>query len=86
MKAEINTEVVDALNVDTYAEPGQGIPAATTTLAAKINYLYKFWRNKKSNDGANTTLFADDKTTADQKQGTTESAGVVSLDEWASGA
>ena len=31
----INAEVVDALNVDTYAEPGQGNPAATTTLVEK---------------------------------------------------
>src|SRR3990170_2644336 len=28
MKAQVNTEVVDGLNVDTYAEPGQGAPAA----------------------------------------------------------
>ena len=39
--AQVNTEVVDALNVDTYAEPGQGAPGATVSLAAKINYLYK---------------------------------------------
>jgi len=30
--AQVNAEVVDALNVDTYAEPGQGAPAATTSL------------------------------------------------------
>ena len=46
--AEVNAEVVDALATDTYAEPGQGAPAATATLAAKINYLYKAWRNKKT--------------------------------------
>jgi hypothetical protein len=34
--AQVNAEVVDALNVDTYAEPGQEAPPATTTLVRKI--------------------------------------------------
>jgi len=70
MKASVNTEVLDVLATDTYAEPAQGAPAATTTLAAKINYLYKAWRNKKTNDGATTKLYADDGTTVDHKQDT----------------
>ena len=84
--AAVNAEVVDALNVDTYAEPGQGVPAATTTIAAKINYLYKAWRNKKDNDGTNTILYADDGLTADQKQATSSSGGTVTKAEWISGA
>lgn len=84
-KADVNAEVVDALNVDTYAEPGQANPAATATLAAKLNYLYKSWRNKKTNDGATTKLFADDASTVDQKQTTSESAGTVTKGEWATG-
>ena len=83
--ANINTEVVDALNVDTYAEPGQGAPAATATLAAKVGYLYKAWRNKKDNDGTTTNLYADDATTVDQKQATSEAAGTVTKGEWATG-
>lgn len=65
--AQVNTEVVDALAVDTYAEPGQGNPLATTTLAAKINYLYKAWRNKKTQTSTQYSLYADDTTTIDQK-------------------
>lgn len=84
-KADVNAEVVDALNVDTYAEPGQANPAATATLAAKVNYIYKSWRNKKTNDGATTKLFADDASTVDQKQTTSESAGTVTKGEWATG-
>lgn len=83
--AEVNAEVVDALATDTYAEPGQGAPAATATLAAKINYLYKAWRNKKDNDGTTTNLYADDATTVDQKQTTSSSGGTVTKGEWASG-
>jgi len=65
--AQVNAEVVDALATDTYAEPGQGAPAATTSLAAKINYLYKNWRNKKDQTATNWRLYADDGTTVDQK-------------------
>lgn len=65
--AAVNAEVVDALAVDTYAEPGQGAPAATTTLAAKINYLYKAWRNKATQTATDYVLYADDGLTTDQK-------------------
>ena len=65
--AEVNAEIVDALATDTYAEPGQGAPAATTTLAVKINFLYKALRNKFTQDGSTFKLYADDATTVDQK-------------------
>lgn len=65
--AQVNTEVVDALNIDTYAEPGQGIPAATTTLAAKLNYLYKGWRNRRTQTATTFRLYNDDAITVDQQ-------------------
>lgn len=79
-KTDVNAEALDVLNVDTYQEPGQGAPAATTTLAAKINYLYKAWRNKKTQTATTYSLYADDTTTVDQKatlsdDGTTYSSG-----------
>lgn len=83
--AQVNAEVVDALNVDTYAEPGQGTPAGTVSLAAKIGYLYKSWRNKKTNDGTDTKLFADDSTTVDHKQSTGEAGGTVTKSKWTTG-
>ena len=83
--SQVNAEVVDALATDTYAEPGQGAPAATTTLAAKINYLYKSWRNKKDGNGMVEQLYADNGTTVDQKATVAESAGVVTKSEVVSG-
>jgi hypothetical protein len=82
MKAEVNAEVVDTLSVDTYAEPGQGAPGTTITLAAKINYLYKAWRNKSTQTATTYSLFDDAGTTVDQKltvsdDGTTASKGEV---------
>ena len=65
--AQVNAEVVDALNVDTYAEPGQGAPAATASLAAKIGYLYKAWRNKKTQTAVTRSLYNDAGDTVDQK-------------------
>lgn len=74
--AEVNTEVLDVLNTDTFAEPGDEAPVATATLVNKISYLYKFLRNKIEttatkihvyNDaGANkdhTSTISDDATT-----------------------
>lgn len=66
-KADVNAEVVDVMATDTYAEPGQGTPAATASLAAKINYLYKAWRNKKTQTSTTWSLFNDDAATVDQK-------------------
>ena len=65
--AEVNAEVVDALATDTYAEP-TGVPAATATLAAKINRMYQALRNgvdvtatkKKFKDDAEAALWEKD--------------------------
>lgn len=80
--AAINAEVVDALNVDTYAEPGQEAPPATTTLVKKIGYLYKFLRNKKTQTATLLNIFNDDAATVDQKatvsdDGTTLTSGEI---------
>lgn len=80
--ASINAEVVDALNTDTYAEPGQGVPAATASLVAKIGYLYKSWRNKKTQTSSEWALYADDGTTKDHEavvsdDGTTTTKGEI---------
>ncbi len=84
-KADVNAEVVDALNVDTYAEPGQEAPAATASLVTKINYLYKAWRNKKTHDGSTRKLYADDGTTVDQKATDSDSGGTFTKGEIGSG-
>lgn len=65
--AAVNSEVVDALSVDTYAEPGSGAPGATISLASKIGYLYKAFRNKVTQTSTEYRLFADDESTVHQK-------------------
>jgi len=80
--AEVNAEVVDALSVDTYAEPGQEAPAATASLATKIGYLFKAWRNKATQTASQLSLYNDAGDTVDQKatisdNGTTLTKGEI---------
>jgi hypothetical protein len=83
--AQVNAEVVDALNVDTYTEPGQEIPPATTTLARKIGYLFKAFRNKFTDDGATAKLFNDGGATVDQKSTVSDAVGTYTRGEFGSG-
>lgn len=81
--AQVNAEVVDTLNTDTYAEPAQGTPGATITLAQKIGFLYKAWRNKSTQTASQYSLLNDDAATVDHKatfadDGTTATKGEVS--------
>jgi hypothetical protein len=65
--ANVNAEVVDALNVDTYAEPAQGTPPATTSVIAKIGFMYKAWRNRSTQTATEYALYNDDAVTVDHK-------------------
>lgn len=56
--AQVNAEVVDALATDTYAEP-TGVPAATATLAAKLNTLYMMSRNRVDVTASKKTFYDD---------------------------
>src|SRR3990167_8533456 len=85
MKASVNTEVVDALNVDIYAEPGQGAPAATASLAVKLNYLYKAWRNRHTQTATQYSLYGDDALTVDQKATVSDDATTFDRTEVATG-
>jgi hypothetical protein len=81
---EVNTEVVDALNVDTYAEPGQETPLATTTLADKINFIHKALRNKVTQTANTFALWNDGEDRVDQiasvgDDGTTFSRSVIDI-------
>jgi hypothetical protein len=56
--ADVNAQVVDALATDTYAEPGT-VPAATSSLAAKIGWLFTLSRNKRTQTATTATLRND---------------------------
>jgi len=73
------------LNNEARGEPAQGAPGVSIGPLTKLDYLYKAWRNRKTNDGTETKFFADDGTTVDHKQTTAESSGTVSKGEIVSG-
>jgi len=70
LKGKVDTgvdhDVVEALTVDTYAEPGQERPGATASLATKIGYTYKAWRNRHTQTGSTYSLYNDDEVTVGQ--------------------
>jgi len=83
--AQVNEQVLDVMNVDTYPEPGQDAPPATLSIFGKINRMYKSWRNKKDNDGTTRKLYNDAGDTVDQKSTVSEAAGTVTVGEVVSG-
>lgn len=84
-KADVNAEVLDVLNVDTFAEIGQETPAATQTLRKMIAYLYKTFRNKKTQTASQFALYADDATTVDQKATVSDDGTTTTVGELATG-
>ena len=84
--AQVNTEVLDVLTVDTFAQPGQETPAATTTLKNILTYLYKGFRNRKDTTTAGAfKLYNDDATTVDQKSTLTDDGVTFTATELESG-
>lgn len=84
-KADVNAEVLDVLNVDTFAEIGQETPAATQTLRKMIAYLYKAWRNKKTQTSSQYSLLNDDAATVDQKATVSDDGTTTTIGEVATG-
>ena len=85
MKAEVNVEAKDVLFTDTDAEPAQGAPAATATLATKIGFLYKATRNRSNQTATTWQLFNDDATTVDHKATVSDNATTAEKGEIVTG-
>ena len=66
-QADVNTQVLDVLNTDTFAEAAQQAPPSTTTLVTKIGYLYKFMRNRVTSSTTEIRVYNDDAITIAHK-------------------
>jgi hypothetical protein len=66
-------------------EPGQGAPGVSESMLTKIDYLYKSWRNKSTQDGSNFQLYADDGTTVDHKATVTSNGSLATKNEISTG-
>lgn len=84
-EAQVNAQVLDVLNTDTFAEPGQENPPATTSLVKKIGYLYKLLRNKLTTENGVLKVYADDGTTVDQKSSVSTVGDVTTRTELETG-
>ena len=70
--ANVKTQVVAALNTDTYAEPAQGAPTATTTLVDKIGWTFKLAVNKKTQTASQFSLYNAAGAVIDAKSATSD--------------
>lgn len=57
-EAEVNAQVLDVLNVDTFGEP-TGVPAATSTLSVKLGFLFMALRNRVDVTATKKTFYDD---------------------------
>lgn len=57
-KADVNAEILDVLNTDTFAEPGSA-PAATASMVTMVHWVFSQCRNKIIQDGSTQTLRND---------------------------
>lgn len=60
--AQVNAEMLDVLNVDTFAELTSP-PAATSSLREKLTWLFMWARNKSTQSATQRKLYADDGST-----------------------
>jgi hypothetical protein len=64
---DVNTQVLDVLNVDMFALPGQLAPPLTPTLVECATWIYKLMRNRTDQTATLFQVYADDEATVDAK-------------------
>ena len=77
----MNAEVLDVLTTDTFAEPS-GVPAATSTLKDKLNWLFILARNKITQTATTQAVRNDGDTTDVVTAGVSDSAGTFTRNKW----
>lgn len=82
---QVNTEVLDVMDVDTISEPSQGKPAATPTMKAIIAYIWMMIRNKETQSATEYAIHNDAGTKL-ADAALSDAAGVVTKAEMETGA
>ncbi len=83
--AQVNTEVLDVMQTDTFAQVGQELPAATQSILKMVQFLYKAWRNKSDQTASDYQLYNDAGSTVDQQTTVTDDATTFTRNVIASG-
>lgn len=81
-KADVNGEVVDALNVDTYSELS-AVPSATPTIRQMIHLLFMGFKNKVTTTGTQLKVHKDDSTTVLSTQSVSDDGTTFTKDKMA---
>lgn len=68
-----------------FSEPGQGVPPDTTSMAQKINYMYKAWRNRKQQTSTEYKLYNSAGTTVDQRANVLDDGSTTTIDRISTG-
>lgn len=80
--AQVNAEVLDVLTVDTFAEPA-ALPAATSTIKDKLNWLFALGRNKITLTAPGVQTLRNDADSGTIATSTAvDSAGTTTRPEW----
>jgi hypothetical protein len=82
MQAEVNAEVLDVLQTDTFAELAS-IPGATSSLKDKLTFLFMLARNQLEQTATASTLRADDTTTSVGASTVADDGTTATKGEWA---
>lgn len=79
--ADVHTQVENILTVETFAEPS-AVPAATSSILDKLNWLFTLARNKRTQTTSTQTVLADDNTTPIAASAVTKSGTEVDVGKW----
>jgi hypothetical protein len=79
------TGTLSDLSSTARAEPGQGAPAVNASLAAKVDYLYKAWRNKRTQTATLLAIYNDAGAVVDQKATVSDDGTTTTVEEIVSG-
>jgi hypothetical protein len=82
--AQVNTEVVDVIRVDTISELAQAAPAASPTVATALMLLYMALRNEFTQTATLATI-SNDAGTVICKSTTSDDATTFTRGEWVAG-
>lgn len=82
MKAEVNAEMLDVLQTDTFAELA-AIPAATSSIKDKLTFVFMLARNQLEQTSTTATLRRDDTTTPVGTATVSDDGTTATKGEWA---
>lgn len=83
--ADVNAQVLDVLNIDTFALPGQEAPPLAPTLVECATWLYKVFRNETDQTATLWQLKADDGSTVDARAVVSDDATTATKEKVGSG-